>query len=253
MDIFNESIAFGMTPFETIYFSDRIPKKLEYHYKRLCRASKIFNSPYNESFDEFKDKINSFLESSSDESGVLKVILLNGCLEFKVRQSGYSKEGFIKGASLCVSKLKRDPNSIYTYFKTLNYGINVLEDKRAKLKGYDGCLFLNYKDEICETSYANIFFKKDKVIYTPSLRCGILPGVMRNDIIKFSRKNGYSIEKTKLYLEDLKLMDEAFISNSVLPVYSVKSIGDIKFSSREFVDFIASNNEFRRPWNMWSL
>lgn len=250
MDIFNESIAFGMTPFETIYFSDKSPRKLEYHYKRLCRASKIFNNPYNESFSEFKDKINSFLKSSSEDSGVLKVIFLNGGLNFKIRQSGYSKEGFIKGLSLCVSKLRRDPNSIYTYFKTLNYGINVLEDKRAKSKGYGGCLFLNYKDEVSETSYANIFFRRGKVLYTPSLRCGILPGVMRNDIIKFSRENGYSIEKTKLTLEDLKLMDEAFISNSVLPVYSVKSIGDIKFSSREFVDFIVSNDDFKRPWNV---
>lgn len=249
MDLFDASIAFGLTPFETIYFKDKKPQRLEKHYKRLLRAKLALNVIYNDSFNEFKESINNYILGLDEESGVLKAILLNGKLHFKVREPGYFKEGFNKGMSLCISRVKRDPKSIFTYFKTLNYGENVLEDRRSKNKGYDGSLFLNYNNEICETSYANIFFRKGNTLYTPHLRCGILPGVMRDDIIKFARSTGYKVEKSFLTLKDIENVDEAFISNSVLAVYPVNNIKNIKFTSREFLDLAIKKEEFKRPWN----
>ncbi|KMT21317.1 aminotransferase class IV [Clostridium cylindrosporum] len=249
MDLFDSSIAFGLTPFETVYFQDKTPQRLENHYRRLLRASRVLNVLYNYDFEKFKKGINDFIKESNEENGVLKAILLNGELKFKIRKPSYTKEGFNNGISLYVSSVKRDPKSIFTYFKTLNYGENVLEDIRSKKRGYDGCLFLNYNNQVCETSYANIFFRKDNVIYTPSLTCGILPGIMREDIIKFARDNGYEVKKTKLMLDDIKLMDEAFISNSVSAIYPIKRIDNIEFTSREFVNKIIREKAFNRPWN----
>lgn len=249
MDLFDASIAFGLTPFETIYFSDKKPQRLNKHYRRLLRAKSVFGTSYSDSFNEFKENIEKYILGQDENDGVLKAVLLEGKLHFKIRDAGYNKEGFNKGMSLCISSIKRDPKSIFTYFKTLNYGENVLEDRRAKGRGHDGSLFLNYNNEVCETSYANIFFRKGNTFYTPHLRCGILPGVMRNDIIDFARKSGYKVEKSFLTLSDIENAEEAFISNSVLGVYPVKSIGNTVFHSREFVELVVEKEEFQRPWN----
>lgn len=250
MDIFSESIAFGITPFETIYFEDKNPKNIESHYKRLKRSSNLFKSDFNISFKEFCNQIQGFLNLSKNDVGVLKVILLNGVLNFKIREASYNKELFEKGLCLCVSKSKNDKDNIFTYFKTFNYGKNVLEDKRAKKKGYDTCMFINNDNNICETAYANIFFRKGNIIYTPHLRCGLLPGVMRRNILEFSKENNYKVKKEEISLRDVSYMDEAFISSSVSSAFPVKYIGDIKFSSRDFVDFIKEENNFKRPWNI---
>lgn len=250
MDIFIPEIAFGNAVFETVYFENKSPHNLENHYKRLLRSSKVFNQQYTEPYNIFKCKVNSYLNSINEENGVLKIVFIKGELHFKTRESGYSKEGFEKGLNLSISKVKRDPSNIFTYFKTFNYGINVLEDKRAKSKGYDGSLFVNYENKLCETSYANIFFRKDNVIYTPHLRCGILKGVMRENIIKFARENGYTVNKGFFTLDDVKNMDEAFISNTVLAVYPVNKIENIKFNSRDFLKRLIDNSQFKRPWNI---
>lgn len=249
MDIFSEAIAFGITPFETVYFENNSPQRLQSHYKRLKRASNVFCSNFSETFDEFENHIKLFINSSNKDTGVLKIILLDRKLNFKIRDASYNKDIFREGISLCISKTRNDKSNIFTYFKTLNYGKNVLEDKRAKQKGYNSCLLLNNNNEICETAYANIFFRKGKTVYTPHLRCGILPGVMRKGILEFSRANNYEVKKEKLCIEDIKFMDEAFISSSVSSAFPVKSIGGIKFSSRDFIEFIKEENKFKRPWN----
>ncbi|MEG0371981.1 MAG: aminotransferase class IV [Clostridium sp.] len=249
MDLFNPSIAFGLTPFETIYFQNKEPERLEKHYKRLLRASMVLNVLYEDSFEEFEESVRGFINNSNENNGVLKAINLNGKLQFKIRKPSYTKEGFEKGISLCISKLKKDPRSILTYFKTLNYGENVLEDTRAKKRGFDGCIFTNNNDDICETSYANIFFRKEDTLYTPEIRCGILPGIMRDDIIKFAYENGFVVKKARIKLNEINEMDECFISNTVSAVYPVKNIGNTSFTSRDFVITITKNKKFNRPWN----
>lgn len=249
MDIFNEAIAFGITPFETIYFEDKLPQRLISHYNRLKRASSVFKCKFNKSFSEFDSEVKGFLNSSKKELGVLKIILLDGKLNFKIRDASYNKALFEKGLKLNISKVKNDENNIFTYFKTLNYGKNILENKRATKKGYNTCLILNNKNEICETSYANIFFRRGNIIYTPDLRCGILPGVMRKDILEFCMTKGYKVEKIRLLLKDIDSMEEAFISSSVSSAFPIKIIDKKEFISRDFVNKIKNENKFKRPWN----
>ncbi|MEG1416151.1 MAG: aminotransferase class IV, partial [Clostridium sp.] len=215
MNLFKPEVAFGLTPFETIYFKNKKPERLQMHYNRLLRASRVLNVLYSKNFKDFEKSILVYLDSVDINEGVLKAILIDDNLEFATRPSGYTNESFNRGMRLTIADAVRDPKNILNYFKTLNYGENVIEDRRSKSKGFDGCLFRNYKGYICETSYANIVFRKENTLYTPHIMCGILKGVMRDDVLKFARENGYTTEKVFLKLDDIKDMDECFITNSV--------------------------------------
>jgi branched-subunit amino acid aminotransferase/4-amino-4-deoxychorismate lyase len=65
--------------------------------------------------------------------------------------------------------------------------------------GVDEVIFLNERDEACEGTITNIFVEKDGVLMTPPLACGLLPGVLRQELLE----TGGAVE-AMLTLEDLK-------------------------------------------------
>ena len=53
--------------------------------------------------------------------------------------------------------------------------------------------------EVCEGTITNVFVEKDGVLITPPLTCGLLPGVLRQELLE----NGEAKEAV-LTLDDLK-------------------------------------------------
>ena len=47
----------------------------------------------------------------------------------------------------------------------------------------DEVLFLNERDEICESARCNVFLAKGDVLLTPPLSCGLLPGTLRANLL----------------------------------------------------------------------
>lgn len=259
INIFNKEIAFGLTPFETIYFENKSPHFLKEHYVRLKRACRVLKILFSLSFENFHSIIVDYLTNQEVYSGVIKVVVLNGELHFNIRQPSYIKKKYNEGFNFIVSNAIRDEKNILNYFKTFNYGINYIEDFRAKSKGYDGSLFLNSKKQICETNYANIFFREGKFIYTPHLSTGLLKGIMRDQVIKYAKDNGYKVEKTFINLEDLRNFEECFITNSVAGIFPVRKIEErlsnrdsyqfFEFNDNSFCQQINKERYFEREWN----
>ena len=75
----------------------------------------------------------------------------------------------------------------------------------------------NEKGEITEGTYTNIAILKNKVLYTPPVKCGLLNGILRSKMVK----KGELKEKI-LYKKDLETADKIFCLNSVRGVIEVK-------------------------------
>ena len=55
---------------------------------------------------------------------------------------------------------------------------------RAALpEGIDEAILLNERGEICEGTITNLFLRRDGVLLTPPLACGLLPGVLRQSLL----------------------------------------------------------------------
>ncbi|MBL8414953.1 MAG: aminodeoxychorismate synthase component I [Propionivibrio sp.] len=48
-------------------------------------------------------------------------------------------------------------------------------------------LFLNTRGEVCEGARSNVFIERGRVLLTPPLSCGLLPGVMRRHLLESGR------------------------------------------------------------------
>jgi branched-subunit amino acid aminotransferase/4-amino-4-deoxychorismate lyase len=53
--------------------------------------------------------------------------------------------------------------------------------------GADEVIFCNERGEVCEGARSNIFVARDGVLLTPPLSCGLLPGVLRAELIARGR------------------------------------------------------------------
>jgi 4-amino-4-deoxychorismate lyase len=59
----------------------------------------------------------------------------------------------------------------------------VYDQARATLpEGLDEVIFQNERGEVCEGTITNIFFDRGQGLRTPPLSCGLLPGVLRQEL-----------------------------------------------------------------------
>lgn len=80
----------------------------------------------------------------------------------------------------------------------------------AETQGTDEVLYLNERGELAEGSRTNIFIERDGKLLTPPLSSGLLPGVLRGDLIA----QGTAVEAV-LTLDDLARADAVYVGNSV--------------------------------------
>ncbi len=91
-------------------------------------------------------------------------------------------------------------------------------------------IMLNENGKICETSSANIFWLKNRELYTPALTCGVLEGSVSAAIIRLSP---YKVHKVEATTEDLRGADALFITNVAIKIKAISEIKplDIKWKS----------------------
>ncbi|APT44558.1 aminodeoxychorismate lyase [Bacillus safensis] len=88
-------------------------------------------------------------------------------------------------------------------------------------------IFLTKEDDVAEGITSNVFWRKDDVVYTPSLDTGILNGVTRRYCMETLHAMGVSLKEGRYPVSHLLSADEAWMTNSVQGVVPFGCIGDI--------------------------
>jgi para-aminobenzoate synthetase/4-amino-4-deoxychorismate lyase len=78
-------------------------------------------------------------------------------------------------------------------------------------------IFLNTRGEVCEGARSNVFVERDGLLLTPPLSCGLLPGVMRRQLIE----SGRAVEQV-LRLEDLQAASALYMGNALRGLIAVR-------------------------------
>lgn len=111
---------------------------------------------------------------------------------------------------LKISENRVNSKDVFLYHKTTNRKFYDDEFKKAHSEGFDEVLFMNEKGEITEGSISNIFILDKDGWHTPSLYCGLLPGIWRRKMLcELRAKEG------KIKLGDLYNAEEIIVGNSV--------------------------------------
>jgi branched-chain amino acid aminotransferase len=114
--------------------------------------------------------------------------------------------------------------------KSTSYLQYVMAARFAKENKLNDALVLNQHGRICETSIANIFWIKDKVVYTPPLSEGCVAGTMRKYLLKNIPFIDIIVLEANCGIEDLMNADEVFLTNAVYGMRWVKEFRNKQYA-----------------------
>lgn len=218
-----EGFLYGYGFFETIRISKGKPEFLCEHIRRFDNAWKnLFNdTPPDLTWEDIIARV--IRENGLDnETAAVKIIAAKG------NEEGLINKYLLVTARSYVHRLsgRTDPGlSLVTYpeprqtpiakYKTLNYLYYLLAGRWAKENGTDEALVLNPDGSISETNTANILVINGKRIVKP-VSPHVLPGIMEDAVCALLSGRKFSIEKKKIFQEDLFAADGVILTNSLI-------------------------------------
>ncbi len=234
-----DGLLYGYGVFETILLKDKKLIYLKEHYKRLIKAVEKIKINMELSFEKLSFYLNLYIQKNSLENSVLRVTILKNCDSFDMlithREDKYKASKYREGFKMEISEFKRNPHSILSGIKSVNYLENIYALREAKKIGSDEVLFLDCKNYISEGATSNIFFIKDGVVHTPTKECGLLKGIIREKIIEIIDENrDLRLKQGFFSLKKLLEADEVFLTNSVMGIMPVSKIDHTVYDLKKY-------------------
>jgi len=247
LSLLNRSFKYGDGLFESLRVFEGKLLFWEDHWARLARGMEVLHFSFDaEQFEQLLlEAIQTFLSQNYiQDHGRLRLHIYRaggGAYLPIDNQPFYLLEGY---------SLKHDPFQISQEVKVTDYqelklpfnalsGIKtanslpyILAARYAQEQGFDDAL-LYHETFISEASSSNIFWVKNKKLFTPPLTHGCLDGVMRKQIIALCKGLKLPITEKGLRLKELEQADEAFLTNSIRGIISIAQYKDLLFDVKK--------------------
>ena len=127
--------------------------------------------------------------------------------------------------SLWPAGIRRNETSPASRLKTLGYLDAILAAREARAEGFDEALFLNTKGHVACAGTGNLFVVLAGRLVTPPLSDGVLPGIVRGEVIALARSLGHRVEERSVSLQALESGEGVFMTNSLRGLSPVTAIG----------------------------
>lgn len=249
VSVFDRGFLYGDGVFETVRIHDGRPVWLDRHLARLADSCKQIGLPLpDKPWPAIFQKV---IDKNRVDHAAVRLTLSRGAM-FPSPLSAFSeKEGENrgergetptvvlfhrplphvtpsqrrKGIRLTLTTIRRlSPRSHPTQAKTLNYLNSLLAKREAAERGaFDG-LMVTTDGYVAECSMNNVFFIKDRTLYTPSLVCGVLPGITRSVVLNMAPSLGLQTREGRYRPAFLYEADECFLTGSGVGILPVQAI-----------------------------
>jgi para-aminobenzoate synthetase/4-amino-4-deoxychorismate lyase len=194
--------AEGFHLIESLRLENGAYSLLKRHLERLRNSARYFGFTLDE--EAVKVALKSQTEGKSEVHKVRLLVAGNGELALSSEPLAPS-DSLLK---LAISELRVDSTDVFRFHKTTCR--DLLDSARTERPDVDEVVFLNERGELTEGSYHSLLLRINGTMMTPKLDSGLLPGVMRQELLE----RGEAIEGT-LFASDLSKADEIWLINSV--------------------------------------
>ena len=231
----DEALLRGRAAFETLRVYGGRPFRLPEHLKRMEASAARLGIAWPGGFDQLAGQA---LAAGGEPDAVLRLYLTPG------------REGFDEPLALAlVSRLPPDLEErrargivlisllgiraeapwLLGGVKSTSYAVNMAAESEARARGADDALFVRDDGVVLEGPVTNIWWRRGRTLYTPSLELGILAGVTRATLIEAAPAAGYEVVEGAFSLGELLGADEVFTSSSVREVLPVVAVDGTRF------------------------
>lgn len=178
---------------------------LERHLQRLAGSAGYFGFSFDS--DALRHRLEEFGQRLSGVHKVRVLLEPDGSI-ILTSQPIITTDRAAHVARIAISQQRVDSSDPFRYHKTTR---RALYDEQ--FQAHPGCydvIFQNERNEVTEGSYNTIVIARNGELLTPALDCGLLPGVLREELLEVG-----AIREAVLTLNDLQTADTIWLVNSV--------------------------------------
>jgi len=246
----DRAIQFGDGCFTTARILRGEVVALDAHLQRLAYACERLLIRRVD-WDALRDEM--LFAAATRVDGVLKVILSRG-----VGGRGYSARGCDRptrivslsdypshyhqlrqnGVKLALSSIRLSRNPLLAGIKHLNRLEQVLIRMEIEQTDADEALVIDTEGMLVECCAANLFWRKGKQVFTPSLNDSGVRGIQRQQVIQLLREKGTEVCEVRQPPQVLAEAEEVLITNALMPILPVYQVEQLTYNSRQLFNLI---------------
>jgi len=218
----NRGFLFGDGLFETMIFTAGTIRFKEAHISRMRDGCRVLKLEMDDSkiLDMCESYIIASMQSGMDvrirwnvyRKGLGRYTPETNHTDHLFMLQVYQHSGPILKKAY-ISQTIRVPSLLWSNCKTLNAMVYVMANLERQKKNYDEVILLNADGYICEAGAANLFWIKDSVYYTPSLRSSCIAGIGRKAIIDKIKDSDLELIQGEFKSKEFLSADQVFTSN----------------------------------------
>ena len=236
VSITDSGLLYGAGLFETMRSCNGVVFSLDDHLDRLFASAKALsiNITYEKQF--VADAIYQTLKANDLTDARMRLTLTGGPMSQADGQpqptlfitatqiQPYPPDYYKKGVMVILSPYRQNIYDPLCGHKTTNFFSRILGLNFAHQKGAAESLWFTTDDRLAEGCISNVFFVKDSVIYTPTAKTPVLPGVARKTVFQIANQQSIKLIEKDLSIADCLDADEVFLTNVIMQIMPVSNI-----------------------------
>ena len=234
---FDRGFLVGDGLFETLHVDRGVPLSLAWHVERLLETARFvrLDVPPDESF--YAELLRELVARNGLGAGeaVARVTITRGVggaptiFAFLREVAAGHRAKRQRGAVLYQLPDIRHGGSELARHKTTSYLASSLGQAFLAIRTSDPRaegLFVTRDGRALEGTMSNLFIVEGRVVVSPPVTAGVLPGTSRRAVIEAAGVIGLEVREEMVDLARLARADEVFITSSTLPMAAVTSLDD---------------------------
>ena len=238
----NRNFLYGDGIFESIRCMNGKPIFMQHHVERLQKGMKVLKLQSQWAVDEqtLSQKITALNQLNNHNQGVRIRMVIGRNAGNTYKPDELSSSLFItssptpdnyypalsEGLNVGLFEDIKKSVNVFSDFKTCNSLLYVMASVYFSENKLDDCLLLNTSNHICEGSSSNLFWIKNKQLFTPPLADGCINGVLRTIIA-----TQYNAEEKICTTNELQNADELFLTNMGTGIRWIKTFNGKTYSN----------------------
>ncbi|MCL1950322.1 MAG: aminodeoxychorismate lyase [Turicibacter sp.] len=242
---FDHGFLYGVGLFETFPIHGEQPFLLTKHLDRLRASLKDLAINWAHTEESIREILDNLLRLNGLEDAYVRLNVSGGAAPVGLPAEGYASPTTIifmkplasqipvpEKSGVILDTPRNTPEGPYR-MKSHHFLNNILAKAEIGPKTEIEGIFLTQDGFLAEGIVSNLFFARDGILHTPDLGTGILNGITRQYLLKRANEAGIPCVEGFFTASDLLAADEAFVTNSIFGIASLKSVEGHAYHSRE--------------------